>query len=333
MTTDDGKPADRGIILGDSGSGDNRVRPFRIEGMDVRGRAVRLGTALDAILAAHAYAPPLAALTGEMVALAALLGSMLKSDGIVTLQARGADGAPVDFLVADFATPGDLRGYAEHDAERLAALPEDASLNAMLGEGGTLAITLDQGRDSERYQGIVELTGESLAACAMEYFARSEQTPTAVRLAAGRDPVSGHWRSGGVMVQHLATGGGTARPVGEETQAELEDWRRATLLMDSVSRPELLDPALGLDALLYRLFNEDGVRVFEPLELVHRCRCSRARLMSVLRSYDRAALEDMMDDGEIQATCRFCSATYSFDADALYSHKASTYRNDGTPPS
>lgn len=319
MAADGNKPEDRRIILDDPGSDDNRVRPFRIEGMDVRGRAVRLGTAIDAILSAHAYAPPLAVLTGEMVALAALLGSMLKSDGIVTLQARGGDDAPVDFLVADFATPGDLRGYAEHDAGRVAALPEDASLEALLGAGGYLAITLDQGRDNERYQGIVELNGDSLAACAMDYFARSEQTPTAVNLIAGRDPVSGHWRAGGIMVQHLATGGGTHRPVGAETLGELENWRRATILMNSVSATELLDPALGLESLLFRLFNEDGVRVYEALDLAHRCRCSRSRLMSVLQSYDRATLDDMTEDGYIHATCRFCAATYSFDAEALFS--------------
>lgn len=327
MTTDgtaDGtKPADRRIVLDDAGSADNRVRPFRIEGMDVRGRAVRLGTAVDAILSAHAYAPPLAELTGEMVALAALLGSMLKSEGVVTLQARGGGGAPVDFLVADCATPGDLRGYAEHDAARIAALPADAPLEALLGTGGHLAITLDQGRDSERYQGIVELGGDSLAACAMDYFARSEQTPTAVALSAGRDPVSGHWRAGGIMVQHLATGGGTARPVGEETQSELESWRRATILMNSVRPEELRDPALDLDSLLFRLFNEDGVRVFAPLDLVHRCRCSRARLKSVLQSHDRTALDDMIEDGFIYATCRFCSATYSFEVETLFSVKTS----------
>ena len=155
------------------------------------------------------------------------------------------------------------------------------------------------------------LEAPSLAAAAEQYFSRSEQIPTALRLAAGRDAVSGHWRGGGIVIQHLARGDASG-PAGAG-EAELEDWHRARLFMESVRREELLDPQLDLETLLFRLFHEDGVRVFPAVDLVYRCRCSRARLEAVIARFSPDERQAMIKDGEIRATCEFCGKTYQFD--------------------
>jgi len=300
---------------------DDRVQPFQIEGMDVRGRAVRLGPAVEEIVTAHAYPPALSWLLGEFLALTAMLGSIVKTEGLLTVQAKATSKAPVDFVVADFAAPDALRGYAKLDEETAGTVPADAGFRELLGEGGHLALTIEQGRDKERYQGIVELSGQGLADCAVTYFEQSEQTPTTVRLACGREPQSQRWRAGGMMIQHLA-GGTRDRPDTRKhlrviDSSEEENWNRAALLMNSVKSEELLDPELDLNTLLYRLFHEEGVRVFEPVDVAHRCRCSPERLRNVLDRFSKAELADMVVGGEIVATCQFCGAAYRFDPDAV----------------
>mgnify|MGYP005845191085 CR=1 FL=1 len=295
----------------------DHVQPFQIEGMDVRGRIVRLGQAADESVLAHAYPAPLARLMGEFLALTAMLGSIFKSEGLLTVQAKAAGDAPVNFIVADYATPGDLRGYADFDAEALAELSETSGLDELIGRGGYLALTIEQGRRQERYQGIVELEGESLAESAVSYFERSEQTPTTLRLAAGRSTADGAWRAGGIMVQHLA-GATRERPERHRhleviDSHEEENRTRAATLMNSVRDTELLDPGLPLNDLLYRLFHEEGVRVFEPVAIGHRCRCSKDRTRALLDRFPKAELAEMVVDGEIVATCQFCNARYRFD--------------------
>lgn len=311
--TDKGElPSDRPIVLGRSGD-DDIVRPFAIEGMDVRGRLVRLGPSVEAIVSGHASPPPLAGLVAEAAALAALLGSMIKFDGVLTIEARGKKGAALRFLVADYHTPGHVRAYVEPDPDRIADIAGEARLDALFGDAGYLVMTIDQGADMERYQGIVALEGASLADCALAWFKSSEQTPTALCLASGRDPLSGHWRAGGIMVQHLARGEDGGPRLLDRNEAE--HWRRARILMESVKREELLDPALPADHLLYRLFHEDGVRVHEPTAIAHRCRCKRARLLSVLKGFGADDLRHMMREGAIEARCQFCGRLYRFTAE------------------
>lgn len=299
-----------------SGERTDHVQPFQIEGMDVRGRIVRLDHTAEEIILAHAYPPPLARLVGEFLALTAMLGSILKSDGLLTVQAKAAGDAPVNFIVADFTTPGDLRGYANFDADALSELPETAGLAALIGSGGYLALTIEQGREQERYQGIVELAGESLADCAVSYFTQSEQTPTTLRLACGRGSSDGVWRAGGIMIQHLA-GATRERPerrrhLGVIDSHEEENWTRAATLMNSLRDDELLEAELPLNDILYRLFHEEGVRVFAPIAVGHRCRCSKARTRALLDRFSKAELADMIVEGEIVATCQFCNRSYRF---------------------
>ncbi|WCL54793.1 Hsp33 family molecular chaperone HslO [Gimibacter soli] len=305
---------DKPIVIKDPDfSRDNEIRPFQIEGMDVRGRAVRLGTVADQILVAHGYPEPVERIVGEMAALAGLLGSILKFDGIVTVQTKSQ--GPIPMMVADYERKADgtghIRACAEIDHEKLSTFGANPSFKGLIGsKNGYLVITIDQGADMERYQGIVELKGDSLSDVIHAYFESSEQTPTAVRLAADRDPVSGHWRAGGIMVQHLARGEtGRERILDRETE---EHWNRASTLMHSVKESELLDPALTLDDLLYRLYNEDGVRVFDATRVQKGCRCERERLLAVLGQFSADDKDHMVVDGKIAVNCQFCNKTFDF---------------------
>ena len=290
---------------------DDVVQPFQIETSSLRGRLVRLGGALDDILKAHDYPEPAARMLGESVILAAILANALKYDGIFTLQTKG-DG-PLSTTVADVTSAGDMRGYASVDAARLPA-GGHCDVPSLLGSG-VLAFTVDQGTYTDRYQGIVELTGSSLAECMQYYFRQSEQIDAGLKVAIGR--CNGGWRAGGLMVQRLpdASAAGSEPIVLASDRAD--DWRRAMLLMETCTDAELLDPTLEPNALLYRLFHEDGVRVYTPSPLRARCRCSRGRVERVLASLPRAEIEDCKVDGKVFMTCEFCNTTYTFDDDDL----------------
>ena len=309
-------------------SGDDNVLPFAVEALDLRGRLVRLGPAVDAILGRHDYPPCVSRLLAEAVALTALIGTSMKFDGRFILQTQ-SDG-PVSMLVVDFSAPESLRACARFDAAAVAAAveagrdrPED-----LLGRGH-LAMTVDQGAEMSRYQGIVELDGRSLEEAAHGYFLQSEQIPTRVRLAVaevltrdpGREPHRA-WRAGGLFLQFLPA---SAERVGHRdlhpgdapgaaaTLEEDDAWVEALSLAGTVEDVELTDPAVSAETLLYRLFHERGARVFEPQPLVERCRCSRDAVRAMIASFSPAERVDMVENGRIGVTCEFCSTRYDFD--------------------
>ncbi len=301
------------------------VQPFQIEGHGVRGRMVRLDGVASEIIAKHAYPEPVAHLLTEMMALATILAATLKYEGVFTLQAKG-NGA-VRVLVADVTSAGHVRGYAQFDKEAVAAIPA-ASANLMrLTGGGYLAFTVDQGEHAERYQGIVELEGVSLVECIHHYFQQSEQLQAAFKLAIEHH--DGGWRAGAIMLQRLPSQGGHqpgwtpdgSTPhdwQGGESLADIDGddaedaWRRAVVLMASAQDKELLGPETGINDLLYRLFHEDGVRVFTGHDLKAQCRCSHQRVENVLRSLGDAELDDLAVDGTLVVTCEFCNSEYRF---------------------
>jgi molecular chaperone Hsp33 len=291
---------------------DDLILPFQAEQADVSGRLVKLGPVVDTILSRHDYPEAVSQLLGEAVALTALLGAALKFEGKFILQAS-TDG-PVDLLVADYQVPGGLRGYARFSPEKVAALPPDGRL---LGEGH-LAMTIDRGLDTERYQGVVPLEGDSLTEAADTYFRQSEQLPTFIRLAVARHYRPGNqggrpwtWRAGGLLVQKLTREGGRG-PAREAAFAE-EDWTRARTLAETVEDHELLDPLLPPDRLLYRLFHEEQVRAFRAVPLESYCSCSRGRVEELLKRFSAEDLADMVVDGEVWVTCEFCNSRYRFD--------------------
>ena len=292
------------------------VQSFQIEGMNVRGRVVHLTGVADRVLGAHGYPDMVSGVVAEALTLAALLGTSLKFNGMLTLQTR-SDG-PVRMIVADYTTPGVLRACAAFDREAVEALGPSPTFGALAG-AGSLAITIDPGEDMERYQGIVPLDDRGLSHGAVSYFERSEQIPTAIKVAAAMLHTKGGqpgWRAGGIMIQNLATLGGNA-PAVASGDAE-EEWLRASTLFATVDRLELVDPQIASEQLLFRLFHEDGVRAFAHHPLSFGCRCSAERVIRVLSSYSRDELSDLVEgDGLIRATCEFCSASYRFKPDDL----------------
>lgn len=291
---------------------DDLVGPFQIEGEPVRGRIARLGPAVDKILQSHAYPEPVANLLGEACALAALVGSNLKFDGRLIVQAQG-DG-PVRYVVADYDTSGSLRGYCRYDEEAVSAASSGfvrPGAKTLLGTG-VFIMTVDQGPDMDRYQGVTAIEGETLALCAEQYFAQSEQTPTRVRLAVGQSDLGDglKWRAGGMLIQNIAED--------EARGPTQEAWIRTQAFFETIGEDELLDPTISAETLLFRLFHEDGVRVFEAKPLQAFCRCSQERIESVLASFEAAEREDMVeDDGLIRVTCEYCSTTYEVRPSAI----------------
>lgn len=329
-------------------AGDDHVLPFHVEALDARGRAVQLGPMLDTILSRHDYPEPVARLLAEAVTLTVLLGTSLKFNGKFIVQTQG-DG-PVDLLVADFTSPDAVRAYARFDEQALAQAVAENRLepHELLGRG-TLAFTIDQGAHMQRYQGIVELDGATLEEIADAYFRQSEQIPTKVRLSVaqlyerGEDGATHHhWRAGGIIAQFLPDspermrqgdlpGGDVPDDFDEMETPEDDAWVEAATMVSSIDADELTDPQVGSERLLFRLFHERGVRVFEPAPVYDRCSCSREKIKTVLDNFSDEEIADSVEDGEIAVTCEFCSTRYAFDpaevgkgnADAMSGDEAS----------
>jgi molecular chaperone Hsp33 len=310
-------------------SADDSILPFEIAALDLRGRVVRLGPAVDAILSAHDYPAPVAKLVGEAIVLTVLLGSALKFEGRFILQTQ-SDG-PVRMLVVDFTTPGKVRACASFDAERVAGAVASGTADpgALLGRGH-LAMTIDQGPDMSRYQGLVALEGKDLEHAAHEYFLRSEQIPTRVRLAVGEElsaragGTRHRWRAGGILLQFLPKSPERARqpdldpgdaPKGTVPHSVPEDdaWVEGRSLIATVEDVELLDPEVSAERLLYRLFHERGVWVFRSIALKAECSCSRPGVANMLKSFPQDDRDHMVENGVITVTCEFCNSTYVFD--------------------
>ncbi len=305
---------------------DDTVIIFRTQTSGVRGRLVRLGAAVDDILTPHAAPQIVSEALGEALVLAALTGSVLKSEGQVIFQTR-TNGA-ISFLVADYQAPGQLRGYARFDAQaldRAGAAPDSVQAPGVvqaLGDGH-LAMTISEGPASERYQGVMALDGAPLAAATAEYFEQREALPTFARAAVAQHYLaagaalssdarpSWRWRAGGIMIQSpdLGRDGMIEGAMGKAA----EDWARVRMLASTIEDHELLDPQLPSARLLLRLFHEEGVIVERTVSLRAQCRCSRERIAGVLTSFGARELADMQDArGQVSVTCEFCTAVYAF---------------------
>jgi molecular chaperone Hsp33 len=315
-------------------AGDDKVVPYEVAPLDIRGRAVQLGPMLNTILDRHDYPAPVAALLGEAIVLTVLLGTSLKFDGKFIFQTQ-TDG-PVSLLVADLRTPDAIRAYARYDEEAVnrAVAAGEATPAALLGNG-ILAMTIDQGSRMQRYQGIVELNGLTLEEVARQYFRQSEQIPTRVRLAVAEMMTPGangpdrSWRAGGLIAQFLPEApermrlqdlpGGESPEGFEEPEAYQEDdsWVEAQLLVDTVSADELTDPGIGCERLLFRLFHEHGVRVFDGARVEDKCSCSREKIVELIRSFPEDELEEAMQDDTVVTTCEFCGTVYNVTRDEL----------------
>lgn len=279
---------------------------FTIPDRHTRGRVVRLGPVLDTILSAHDYAPAVKHVLAEALVVAALLGTLLKDgQGQLTIQAQTDDGV-IELLVCDF-RGGDLRGYVRHQVARLPALGANPSLAALFGSG-YLAITFDLATTGERYQGIVPLEGSSLAQAFEHYFLQSEQVPTLIRVAVRS--VGQHCVAGGLLIQHL--------PEGEEGRERLHvrldhpEWEHVATIAGTLRHVELLDPALDMEAIVWRLFHEEReIRITPGPRLSRGCRCTVEHFNDVISRFPSEDRDGMRNEaGEIVVDCEFCSRSF-----------------------
>jgi molecular chaperone Hsp33 len=286
---------------------DNIVRRFIVENEPVRGYWVNLEAAWQELRAHHQYPPAVRELLGEAVSAAVLLAATLKFQGTLTFQLEG-DGA-VRLLVAQCTNDFRVRAVArvENEAEFAsggAVLGGPDGFRRLVGRNGRIVVTIEAAERDMRYQGIVPLSGESLAQCLETYFASSEQLPTQVRLASDES------RSVGLLVQRLPGGGGIDA---EEGSSAAVAWADAQRSISAVTTPELLH--LSLTDLLQRRFTEQDVRVFTGAPVAFECRCSLDRVEGLLRSLGVDEVRDVIrEQGAVSVTCEFCQRPYRFDA-------------------
>lgn len=280
----------------------NASLPFVIEKSGIRGRFVRINEEVHKILSDHKYPERASQLLGELLVLVSIIGTMLKLKGLISVQAQG-DGV-IRFISADYTDDGHIRGYAHINNKEL--LNNFATKNrkeqdvAEIFGKGNIVITIEN-KNEKPYQAIVPLEGKSLASCIIEYFKRSGQLDVVMEVAANK--INKTWHAGGIVLQR--TGG--------EENADNEDFHRASVLLDSVKDTELINDKLPMPTLLYRLFHEDGVRVFEHSKLQARCRCSRQRMESALDLLSKQERDELKVRGTITMTCQFCNANEKFD--------------------
>jgi molecular chaperone Hsp33 len=279
------------------------LRRFVFERYPFRGQLVHLGPAWRAMMEHHDYPAAVRDSLGEAVAASALLASTLKFKGQLSLQLRGA--GPMHLMLVECSDGLALRAVA-----RFRDPPETRDLRELSGNG-TLTVTLEGDDLANRYQGVVPLAGERMSECLREYFESSEQLPTRLWLRADGEQASG------LLLQRLPV---TTRPAsatesgaGGVSEDEIEDaWRRVQLVAGTVTDPELAE--LADRELLRRLFAEDDVRMFEAAPVYFRCRCSRARVETMLRSLGRDEVDSIIAErGSVEVRCEFCSRAYRFD--------------------
>lgn len=274
----------------------DHLTPFIIHDSDVRGRIVRLNTVVDTILRRHDYPQAVSNLLSELLIVAALLSSNLKYEGIVTLQMKG--NGPVPMIVADAVYGGAIRGYADVCGEIMGHSPR-----ALVGDNAYLAITLDA-EAGERYQGVVELEGESAVDALNAYFRNSQQLDVAFKLMVGRDE-EGAWKAGGVMIERLPS-------VTNDSEESMEAWRYAKVMLETLKPDELLDMRLDAQLLLYRLYHEQGVKVYDAKPITTQCRCSRERIHKLLLSMPEEDRTYALVDGKVSVHCQFCNVAQEF---------------------
>lgn len=284
------------------------LEPFMIDQAAVRGRLVRMGPSLHEILTKHDYPDVVSQALGRFLLLGSCLSHAFKFDGILTLQVRG--NGPIGLLVADMESSGNLRGYAQYQDDALGHLTPQSSPADLFGQGHFI-LTIDPGKDGDMYQGVVPLEGENLEACLAHFFLYSDQIQVDFHTALDRVPGDDGqrlWQGGMVMLQKMP-------PLkNQDADDAQEDFDRCRALTHTLTQEELLNAFLSPHDLLFRLFHEEGVRVFDPLPLHARCRCSREKVEKMLASMQSNSLEEYVIDGKIDITCQFCNSTYVFEA-------------------
>lgn len=303
------------------------VQPFKIESSGLHGRAICLSSLIDEIVVRHEYPPVVAYLVAETITVAVLLASLLKYQGVFTLQLNG-DGM-VPFIAVDVAATGGVRAYAKIAAgaeDSVAAMPVENAAH-LVGKGH-MTFTVNAGPETDIYQQVFELLASGLKDSVRAYFRQSADLDTGLVVAV--EHAADGWHSRGILVQKnpddddkLAI---EADAGGELSEEEREDaWRRAMMLLSTCTPEEMLDRELSINMLLFRLFHEEGVRVYDVVSYKHACHCSREKVINALAVISKASLDEMKGDDEvIHVTCEFCNEDYVFNDDDI----SALYDND-----
>jgi molecular chaperone Hsp33 len=274
----------------------NEIQRFSFDNTNVRGERVLLNSAYQEIIKRKQYPLSLEKLLGEFVAAIALLRDIVKIDGVLSIQAKG--NGFLSTLMTECDEHQNLRGIAQWDESQ--DVPDTFSLKEVL-EGGYLAITI-QPRNGQRYQGIVEIVGDTLSECLEQYFSQSEQLPSRVWLAANGA------QCGGLFLQRL--------PLEQAKEGDEDAWERFTHLASTVKEEELL--GLETESLLHRLYHEEEVRLYDTKPMQFGCSCSRQRTLDAVMSLGSEEIRELLiEQGSVKVDCQFCAEKYEFTEDDL----------------
>jgi molecular chaperone Hsp33 len=292
---------------------DDCVIPFQIDTAHITGRMIRCQKSISRILNQHNYPVPVARLLGEALLLVVLLGSGMKLKHRMILQIKG-DGA-LPLLVADYYADGSMRGYVECKDDLYQKWTGGETINPFLLIGkGHLAITVDNGDDTKPYQGIVPIQGESLSVAILAYIEGSDQIMSALKLYITQKDYNGtvQWFGAAMLIQKLGKAGNDFKTECFDNNDD-ETWTRIKALFHTLSDSELCDAELSPDRLLFRLFHEEGVRIFEKSMIHFECKCDMSRLEAIFKNSDPSDLQELADEnGIIEANCQFCENKYHF---------------------
>lgn len=281
---------------------DNCVTPFMVDSSGLHGRYVRLGSVIDAILNRHPINDTARALLGEFTVMGASMATSLKYDGIFTLQTKSS--GPIPMMVADFTTDGKIRSYAQVTGD-MGAITEPTLPN-LVGKGYGVFTVDPTNLHRERYQGIIELVGDTLSHTLKHYYEQSQQIAGIFKIACGKTPDG--WRAGAILIQRLAV-----EHTKRDTESENENWRRCNAFVESLTSAEILHPNATAEHILYTLFHEDGVRLYPAKPLQDKCRCDKNRIKSSLSQMSADDREYAAIGGIIETICDFCQKRHTFD--------------------
>jgi len=296
---------------------------FHIDNGAYRGRIIRLSNSLDILLNKHKLSLPVSGVIAESTALATVLASSLKYDGLFTLQTK--TNGPVPMVVVDVTSDGNIRSYAQADQEwidksqtKRKSLGEIEPAPHLMGLGH-LAFTVDQGKKTDSYQGIVELKGNTLADCALKYFKQSEQIDTALKIfiQAPKEGETFGWKAFAMMLQKMPETGGKIKK--DVTKEDMDaSWEEAKIFMDSLSKEEALNEELAPEELAHRLYHSNELQFDNIKNYNFKCRCSKDKLLTTLQSFSDKEIDEVADEkGQIVVDCNFCSEKYVFEKGEL----------------
>ena len=313
-------------------SKNDSVLPFEVSTLNVNGKVAFLDSTVSSILGKHNYPVPVSRLVAEGILLTTLLGISLKSNGQMIMQTQ-TDG-PVSLIVVNYRVPGTLRAYAKFDIDAVNKIVKEKKeyprLSAELLGKGHLAMTIDHGEYSKRYQGLVALDGMTFEEAAHQYFEQSEQTPTCIKLSVGelifpkkKNVKERLWTAGGIIIQSLPKDAilpqsgekvNEGLKIDKQTlkNIEADAWVEVKALINTITDAELSLPDITAEQLLVRLFHQHELRVFPPHGVKNVCQCDRQSIKSMLEKFKKQERLEMIEDGKINVVCEFCNTKYEF---------------------